>query len=316
MTKFNLEVYDVNKNKLLTSAVVAGSLYAGTVAVTKITNKQTARSIKPFFNKRSPYIFAHRGGLKLAPEHTMAAFKKSHQLGIDGFEIDVRLTKDNEIVVFHDALVDRVSNGSGKVCDHTLADLRALDFGYHFKDINGEYPYRGCDDAKIVTLNELLDAFPDMLINIDIKDKSQSSAGKLVPVLLYRLIHSKNAFHRVCVTSFEDEQTKRFNIYAKESTAIGAGMKEVQRAYYAYNAGLKHTYQPAVDTFQIPVHYKGIPLNNEKFIQFLQKLNIAVGYWVINSIDEMEDLLQKGAHTIVTDRPDIAMHLIREKYKK
>lgn len=306
----------MKKQTILKTAALSALTYSAIVTATKVTSKQTARTIKPYFSRRSPYIFAHRGGLKLAPEHTMAAFKQSHKLGIDGFEIDVRLTKDNQIVVLHDALVDRVSNGSGKVYDHTLDELRALDFGYHFKDINGEFPYRNHADAKVVTLSELLDAFPDMLINIDIKDSAASSAGQLAPVLIYRLLHTKNAFDRVCVTSFEDEQTKRFNTYAHDKVAIGAGQKEVARAYYAFNAGLKHTYNPNVDTFQIPVHYKGLSLTNDNFIQFLQSLNIAVGYWVINSIDEMDSLLKKGVHTIVTDRPDIAMHLVNEKYKK
>lgn len=310
-----MEVKLLKKFTLLKTVAITGLTYSLVVAATKMTSKQSARFIKPFFNKRSPYIFAHRGGLKLAPEHTMAAFKQSHQLGITGFEIDVRLTKDNAIVVFHDARVDRVSNGSGKVSDHTLEELRSLDFGYHFKDINGEFPYRGSQDAKIVTLDELLDAFPDMLINIDIKDKSNTTPGNLVPALLYRLIQDKNAFDRVCITSFDDEQITRFNTYAHHRVAVGAGQKEVSLAYYAFNSGMKHTYNPKADTFQIPTHYKGLPLNNEKFIQFLQSLNIAVGYWVINSIEEMDAFLKKGVHTIVTDRPDIAMHLIQEKYK-
>ncbi|WP_414051240.1 glycerophosphodiester phosphodiesterase [Macrococcus animalis] len=311
-----MEVNLLKKYTLLKTAALTGLSYSLAIAATKMTSKQSIRVIKPFFSKRSPYIFAHRGGMKLAPEHTMAAFKNSHKLGIDGFEIDIRLTKDNVIVVLHDALVDRVSNGSGRVSEHTLEELRKLDFGFHFKDINGEFPYRGNADAKIVTLDELLDTFPDMLINIDIKDKAKSTAGQLAPVLLYRLIHAKNAFDRVCVTSFEDEQIKRFNTYAHDRIAIGAGQKEVARAYYAFNAGMKHTYNPKADTFQLPTSYQGFTLNNEKFIHFLQQLNIAVGYWVINSIDEMDALLKKGAHTIVTDRPDIAMHLIHEKYKK
>lgn len=306
----------MKKNLLIKSTVFTAVAYSTLLGITKVTSKQQPRKVQSFFSNRSPYILAHRGGLKLAPEHTMAAFKKAQQLGVDGFEIDVRLTKDNHIVAFHDALIDRVSNGSGKVYDHTLAELLELDFGYHFKDINGEYPFRGSTDAKIITLEELLDAFPDMLINIDIKDTSDSMAGQLAPVLLYRLIHSKNAFDRVCVTSFEDTQIARFNAYAQDRIALGAGEKEVTRAYLALNTGLKHSYQPQADTFQMPVHYKGIPLDNEKFIQFLQSLNIAVGYWLINSIDEMDALLKKGVHTIVTDRPDLAMHLINEKYKK
>ncbi|MCE4956885.1 glycerophosphodiester phosphodiesterase [Macrococcus caseolyticus] len=280
-----------------------------------MTSKQSIRTIKPFFSQRSPYIFAHRGGLGLAPEHTMAAFKQSKELGVDGFEIDIRISKDNEIIVFHDALVDRVSNGSGLISAHTLKELKQLDLGFHYKDINGTYPYRGHQDAKVVTLQELLEKFPDMRINIDIKDAPHSKEGRIAPSLLYQMIISNNAQDRVCVTSFYDEQTARFNTLAHDKIAIGAGQKEVTRAYSAYQLGLKHTYVPTVDTFQIPTQAKGINLTRESFITFLQSLNIAVGYWVINSIDEMDTLIQRGAHTIVTDRPDLAMHLVNARYK-
>ncbi|MCU7558056.1 glycerophosphodiester phosphodiesterase [Macrococcus capreoli] len=303
----------MKKYTLLKSAAVAGLTYSISVAATKMFSHQAPRKIKPFFSQRAPYIFAHRGGLGLAPEHTMAAFQQAAELQVDGFEIDIRLTKDNAIVVFHDALVDRVSNGSGLVSEHTLEELRALDFGYHFKDLNGNYPFRGRQDAKIVTLSELFEAFPDMLINIDIKDLSNTVKGKLAPALLYQLIVEKNSCDRVCVTSFDDEQIMRFNQFAHDKITIGAGQKEVARAFAAFHSGFKHTYQPQADTFQIPVQFNGIPLNSESFIAYLQKLNIAVGYWVVNSIDEMDDLLKRGAHTIVTDRPDIAMRLVHER---
>ncbi|RXK18875.1 glycerophosphodiester phosphodiesterase [Macrococcus sp. DPC7161] len=303
-------------NKSVKTALIASGLYVGSVFGSKLLVSQTPKAIKPFFRNRSPYVFAHRGGLILAPEHTMAAFNIASQYDIDGFEIDIRLTKDEQIVVLHDANVDRVSNGSGLVSDHTLAELETLDFGYYFKDINGEYTYRGHNDAKIVTLESLLKAFPNLKINIDIKDHPSTKAGQLVPSLLYRLIQDLNAFDQVLVTSFHDEQIVRFNQYANGRVAIGSGEQEVRNAFLLFNSGFGHLFQPKGDTFQIPTNVKGIRLDSEKFIHFMQSLNLAVGYWVVNQIDEMDQLLQKGAHTIVTDRPDIAHHLIQEKYKK
>lgn len=303
-------------NKSIKTALIASGLYAGSVFGSKLLVSQSPKAIKPFFRNRSPYIFAHRGGLLLAPEHTMAAFSIANQYDIDGFEIDIRLTKDEQIVVLHDATVDRVSNGSGLVSDHTLAELEALDFGYHFKDINGDYTYRGHKDAKIVTLEKLIKSFPNLKINIDIKDDPSTKSGQLVPSLLYRLIQDLNAFDQVLVTSFHDEQIVRFNQYANGKVAIGSGEQEVRNAFLLFNSGFGHLFQPKGDTFQIPTNVKGIRLESEKFIHFMQSLNLAVGYWVVNQIDEMDQLLQKGAHTIVTDRPDIAHHLIQEKFKK
>ncbi len=305
----------MNKRRTMT-VLAAITAYVGAVMITKAVTSTERRTIKPYFNGRSPYVLAHRGGMKLAPENTMAAFKEAHAFQVDGFEIDVRLTKDEEIVVFHDAYVDRVSNGNGKVINHTLAELRTLDFGYHFKDVHGNYTFRGHQDAKIVTLKELIEAFPKMRINIDIKDDSDTAAGKIVPSLLYRLIHDLDAFDRVLVTSFCDEQVQRFKIYGDERIATGASRQEVPKAFLLFNTGFGHLYKPSVDTFQIPVQFKGIRLDTEKFINYLQTFNLPVGYWVINTIDEMDELLIKGAHTIVTDRPDLAYHLINEKYRK
>ncbi|TDM07359.1 glycerophosphodiester phosphodiesterase [Macrococcus lamae] len=305
----------MNKKRTITALALV-TAYVGSIAATKAMIKPEKRKIKPYFNSRSPYIFAHRGGMHLAPENTMAAFKEAKAFQVDGFEIDIRLTKDEEIVVFHDAYVDRVSNGTGKVINHTLEELHALDFGYHFKDVHGEYIFRGHPDAKIVTLQELIQTFPGMRINIDIKDAPGTSAGKLIPSLLYRLIHQLKAFDNVLVTSFYDVQVKRFNIYGEDRIATGASRKEAAKTYLLFNTGFGHVYQPKVDTFQIPAVYKGIRLDKDHFINYLQKYNLAVGYWVINTIDEMDELLAKGAHTIVTDRPDLAYHLIRDKYRK
>src|SRR5699024_12049688 len=98
---------------------------------------------KPYFKRRSPYVFADRGGMARETEHTKLAFDKSSEFNVEGFEIDIRLTKDEEIVVMHDAYVDRTSNGAGRVSNMTLAELKELDFGHHFRDIEGNTPFRG-----------------------------------------------------------------------------------------------------------------------------------------------------------------------------
>ncbi|WP_323702711.1 glycerophosphodiester phosphodiesterase [Mammaliicoccus sp. Dog046] len=302
------------KLNLLKTTGLIGGVVAGSWIITKTTSKVQPRSIKPFFTQQAPYVFAHRGGMALRPEHTRLAFDHALKYDVTGFEIDVRLTKDEVLVVTHDETVDRTSNGSGYVGEHTLAELQQLDFGYHFKDINNEHPYRGHEEAKIVTLKELLTAYPDVLVNIDIKDHPESYTGSLAPSHLYRLITDLKVEDRVNVTSFYDEQIERFNLYAQGSISIGTGQNEVAKAYLAYTSGYGHTYQPKTDTFQLPLQVKNIPLDKAGFIQFLTSLNISVGYWVVNQIDIMDDLIQKGAHTIVTDRPDTAHFLIKKQY--
>ncbi len=74
-------------------------------------------------------IFAHRGFSGRYPENTILAFDQAHELGVDGFELDIQLTKDRKIVVFHDQTMERTTNGYGRLADHNLAELKQLDAG-------------------------------------------------------------------------------------------------------------------------------------------------------------------------------------------
>ncbi|MCH9016741.1 MAG: hypothetical protein IIB89_03130 [Chloroflexi bacterium] len=109
-----------------------------------------------------PLIIAHRGDVTNAPENTLPAFSKALDLGADGIELDVRLTKDEKLVVFHDRRLDRTSSGSGPVNHHTQDEVRALDAGYWFgPEFKGERP---------PTLDEVFDSLPpDFLINVEMK---------------------------------------------------------------------------------------------------------------------------------------------------
>src|SRR6478672_9388970 len=88
---------------------------------------------------------AHRGGGKLRPENTLAAFDHALQLGVDAIECDVHLSRDGEVVVIHDPTLDRTTDASGQVSDMTAAELANVDAGFRFSS-NGGFPYRdaGC----------------------------------------------------------------------------------------------------------------------------------------------------------------------------
>ena len=109
----------------LAIAAASAAAWAGSKAISK-PQKREGKDILHF---ERPIVLAHRGGLQLAPEHTMTAFEKAHELGVDGFEIDIRLTKDEEIIVFHDDTVNRTTNGFGYVKDFTLKELKELNAG-------------------------------------------------------------------------------------------------------------------------------------------------------------------------------------------
>ncbi len=297
-----------NKTKIGIAAVAVGAAaWAGSKAL--VTAQP--RPKKDALEYERPMILAHRGGSALAPESSMAAFKKAASYGIDGFEIDIRLTSDEELIVFHDEFIDRTTDGAGKVSDLTLEKLRTYDLGYHFEDLEGQHSYRGKKE-KIVTLSELLKEFPEMYINIDMKDSPETYEGSLMPSKLWRLIESEGAVDRVGVTSFYDEQIDRFNLYAQNRTVIGAGENEIKKAYGAFNSQFGHLYKPRADMIQIPIRSSVFNLVSPRFIAFLGELNIPVHYWTINDPEAMRALVAAGAKGIITDRPDLAVEAIKE----
>ncbi len=117
------------------------------------------------------YVAAHRGWSEKYPENTMESFRAAVELGVDQLEFDVRITKDNELVIIHDATVDRTTDGTGLVCDFTLAELRQLDAGAH----KGE-KFRGC---RIPTLIEFMEFVKDKdTLTLDVELKEYPTPGR------------------------------------------------------------------------------------------------------------------------------------------
>lgn len=290
-------------------AAASAAAWAGSKAISKPQQREGKTALQ--FDR--PIVLAHRGGTHLAPEHTMPAFEKSAQLGVDGFEIDIRLTKDEEIIVFHDATIDRTTDGFGLVAEMTLEEINAFNHGYQFEDLEGNTPFRD-KKVDVVTLRELLETYSNMLVNIDIKDAPDTYEGSLMPSKLWRLIEELGVEDRVVVTSFYGEQVDRFNLYAQNRVALGAGESDIRKAFTAFSSQFGHLYHPKVDVFQIPTKSGVVALDSPKFIQFLNNLNIPVHYWTINDLVTMNKLIRNGAKGIITDRPDIAMVLL-QKYQ-
>jgi glycerophosphoryl diester phosphodiesterase len=162
--------------KLWAAAIAAATVTAaGTgVASTRLSERAARESMAP---TGAPVIaVGHRGTRKFAPENTIAAFEKAIAIGARAVEMDVRTTKDGEFVVMHDARVDRTTDGSGRVADMTLAEVRSLDAGSWFGPaFAGE---------KVPTLREALRALKGRAaIDIDFKDGPDDSAARIAAIL-------------------------------------------------------------------------------------------------------------------------------------
>ncbi len=243
-------------------------------------------------------LYAHRGSSLLAPENTLQAFELARSYGADVMEIDVRLSRDGQVIVIHDEWVDRTCNGHGRVRDLLLSDLKQLNAGYHFTDLDGaSWRDRG---VKLSTLSELFEQLPNTPINIDIKDQLPEAADAVASVIEQcDRVSSSNvgSFHFSTLTQFRQRLP---------SVTTAAGQSEVAKLYF--QRGLYK--QLPFEYLQIPTSYIGLPLATRRFIQHAKKRDIKIVYWTINELHKMQLLIDLGASGFVTDRVDIAAKLL------
>lgn len=283
-------------------ALTIGAAGIAAWAASKAVMKPVPRKNKEALAFNQPVILANRGGLQEAPENTLAAFNNAAALGVHGFAIDVRLTKDEEIIVFQDEYVDRTTDFSGRVSDFSYAEIQQANAGYHFTNEHGEFPFREHKE-HIIRLRDLLEKFPHLLISIKIQDSPDTYEGSLIPSKLWGLIEEMGVEDRVIVTSHYDEQTDRFNLYAQNRVATGAGDVEVKKAYASFTSQLGHFYNPRADVFQISEKIGIFPLGTGSFITFLKQLNIPVYFENIANEEAIDSLLDAGAAGFITDNP-------------
>ncbi|WP_127580143.1 glycerophosphodiester phosphodiesterase [Paenibacillus koleovorans] len=265
----------------------------------------TPQPPNPLAPVAKPLNIAHQGGELLAPTDTIAAFDVADSLNVDVLELDIHMTKDGEIVVMHDATVDRTTDGKGRTDSYTLADLQKLDAGYTFKDLNGQTSYRG-KGVYIPALKEVFQRYGTHYhYNIEIK-----GVYPLIEEKLFAMLKQFGVEKQTVVTSFDDEAIARFDRVTGGTVALGAGRSEVTRFVVLAKAFLPGLFRPQASVLQIPVSSSGINLKDELLIKVAHRFGIQVHYWTIDDSATMKELLDLGADGIITNRPDLLKQLL------
>jgi glycerophosphoryl diester phosphodiesterase len=264
-------------------------------------------------NKRTvrgewPVNLAHRGASALAPENTIESFHLAAEAGAGGLELDVHMTLDGHIVVIHDATVDRTTNGTGAVSEMTLDELRRLDAGHNFSPDGGPTrPYRG-RDVRVPTLEEVLEAFPAVAVNIEIKASTPGIEETVLGVL-----REANALGRVLVVSTRHATVKRFRRISGGNVPTGASRWEIGVFYLLSRLHLERLVCPVYDALQVPLKHRGIPLVTPRFLKAAHTYGVRVDAWTINQADEMRRLLDLGVDVIMTDRPGMLAEVLESR---
>lgn len=267
----------------------------------------------PFFEKKKTrtYNIAHRGGAALAPEETLEAFAKSEEAGADMFEYDVHITKDGHLIASHDATVDRITTGTGYINDLTLTEIKALDAGEKFVDVNGESPYKG-QGVQLATVEEIFLLFPHKRAVIELKDTNRPELYEAMNQEIWRLIQQYNMEDKVIIASFDHKINQRFKEISNGQVAIGAGESEatsyLTKMILRLN-GIAHTDAQA---FQLPTTQHGLDLTQKNIINGSRQRGIDVYYWTINDEGTMRDLIAKGVDGIMTDNPELLEKVLNE----
>lgn len=262
----------------------------------------------PFFEQIDaprPWVIAHQGGDGLRPGNTMIAFEHAVELGVDMLEMDMHMTADGVMVILHDTTVDRTTDGSGAVKDMTLAQIKALDAAYHWPTTDEEnHPYRG-QGITIPTLEEIFIAFPDMPMNVEIKQVEQPVGQPLC-----QLIRQYGMEDKVLVASFRQPLLDEFREACPEA-ATSAAEDEV-RAFFIMNLLLlNQIYSPgAYYAFQVPERRGNLHILTPRFVRSAQGRNLDVHAWTINERQDMERMINLGVDGIITDYPDRLLDLL------
>ncbi len=246
-----------------------------------------------------PLVFGHRGGSRLAPENTLAAFDRGVAEGVDGLELDVRLSRDGQVVVCHDATVDRTSNTTGAIADMTASELSRVDAGYRFTPGDLSYPFRW-RGIGVPTLAEVLARYPQHPLIVEMKDDTEAMARATVDV-----IRAAGALDRVCLGAFATGVLRRARRLAP-GTATGASSGEALRAMFAARVGWLppcRRYQ----ALQVPERRNRLRVVTPRFVGAARRSGVPVQVWIVDRADDIRRLLDWGVQAIITDRPDVAV---------
>jgi glycerophosphoryl diester phosphodiesterase len=285
---------------------------------------------------RSVFHWAHQGGAKEAPSNTLHALELSRENQADGLEFDVHRSRDGRVVLIHDAALQRTTDRSGWVSQHSAGELAAMDAAYwwvpgqvdNHDPTTGQpaYELRGQvdkdPDLGIPILDDVLDRFGHLPMTIEVKD--EAAAEPLVSLLRAKEI----PFDNLIVTSFSDTVVDRLHRLAPD-LPLAPGGRWTFRFYVRARLRLPLPKRGPYVALQVPHHRplreleqipgalravlpKGwkLTVTSRRLVRAAHRAGLAVHVWTIDDADEMRVLIGMGVDGIMTDRPTLLSHVL------
>jgi glycerophosphoryl diester phosphodiesterase len=250
-------------------------------------------------------VIAHKGASGVAPENTLAAVEEALNMGVDMIAIDVQNTKDEQIVVFHDATLDRTTNGSGLVHDYTLEEIRQLDAGSWF---NSRF-----SDQKVPTLKEVLDLVDGRCkVLVEIKHMDHPHYHDFAEKLIDVIREERNGFDWVILESYESEYLEEAHAYddriQTKQLMIGEDSTPLLAFYVESRMHLGRS-EKNEQMKALNPHYETM---SPRRVFRMHARGFQVYTYTVNERDDMIKQLNMGVDGLITDFPDRAIQLRKE----
>lgn len=232
-------------------------------------------------------LFGHRGAVGTHPENTLEAFRQALADGATALELDVHQTVDNKLAVIHDPTGARVARKPQSIRKTKWDEISSWKLLAPNDDTNTTY--------HIPLLNDVLEAFPNTPLNIDIK-----TTGFPCVKLVVDLIRQQRAVDRCRLGSFSTQTVNFIHDYGYEGE-VALSKSELLRFFLMPTNTLKYSIRG--NAAQVPLRHGPLFFGNRWFIKKCHDLNLRVDFWVINEVQTAKILLSKGADGIITDSP-------------
>jgi glycerophosphoryl diester phosphodiesterase len=243
-------------------------------------------------------VYAHRGGSLLRPENTLAAFDHGLALGAEGLEFDVHLSRDGVVVVHHDLTLERTTNGHGPVAGLTADELGRLDAGVHFPGFAGAV-------GGVPALRDVLRRYPKAAIIIELKLNEPELARRTIDE-----IRAADAVDRVALGSFGTRVLRAARAYEPR---IRTGSSREETRLFLYRSWCRWPVRhPRYQEFQVPEMAGSTRVVSPRFVRYAHEAGCAVKIWTVDEEADMRRLLSWGVDAIISDRPDVAVRVVRE----
>jgi glycerophosphoryl diester phosphodiesterase len=260
----------------------------------------------PLLERLRPTLHvAHRGGAALAPENTRAAFDMAvERWHTDMLELDVHLTRDGELVVSHDPTLQRCTDGEGVLRTFTLAELQRLDAGYRFTPDGGaSFPFRG-KGVRLPSLREVLDAYPALPLNVELKEDTPGGAEALVG-----LLREQQATARVCLGSELDPLGAKLAVLCPEG-CLFYPRDALTEAVVSVKSGSCIPPGSPYTVLDMPYRFGEATLVDADFLVAAHQAGKWVNVWTVDAEEDMRALVALGVGGIMTDRPDLLRRVL------